>query len=149
MYWHISNASQTLYSESKIIVFIFQYSHFILSGGISLLSPVVYWTPADRGDSSSSVICFCLFILFIWFSWQEYGSGLPFPSPVDHILSELLTMTHLSWVTLHGMAHSFTELCKPLHESKAVIHEGEDTIGTRNIKDYLRILLPSLNNSIN
>ena len=43
---------------------------------------------------------------------QEYLSGLPFPSPVDHILSELSTMTHPSWVALHGMAHSFTELDK-------------------------------------
>ena len=50
------------------------------------------------------------------FSRQEYWSGLPFPSPVDHVLSELSTMTHLSWVVLHGMAHSFIEL------DKAVIH---------------------------
>ena len=48
------------------------------------------------------------------FSRQEYLSGLPFPSPVDHILSELSTMTHLSWVALPGMAHklSFIELDK-------------------------------------
>ena len=43
-------------------------------------------------------------------------SGLPFPSPVDHVLSELSTMTCLSWVALHGMAHSFIEL------DKAVVH---------------------------
>ena len=47
---------------------------------------------------------------------QEYWSGLPFPSPVDYILSELSTMTHLSWVALHDMAHSFIEL------DKAVVH---------------------------
>ena len=41
---------------------------------------------------------------------------LPFPSPVDHILSELSTMTCLSWVALQGMAHSSTEL------DKAVAH---------------------------
>ena len=29
------------------------------------------------------------------------------PSPVDHILSELSTMTRPSWVALHDMAHSF------------------------------------------
>ena len=29
-----------------------------------------------------------------------------------------------SWVTLHGKAHSFTELCKPLQHDKAVTHEG-------------------------
>ena len=45
-------------------------------------------------------------------SRQEYWSGLPFPSPVDHILSDLSTVTHLPWVALHGMAHSFVELDK-------------------------------------
>ena len=50
------------------------------------------------------------------FSQQEYWSGLPFPSPVDHILLELSTMTCPSWVALHGMAHSFIEL------DKAVVH---------------------------
>ena len=46
------------------------------------------------------------------FSWQEYCSGLPFPTPVDQVLSELFTMTRLSWVALDGMAHSFIELDK-------------------------------------
>ena len=36
--------------------------------------------------------------------------GLPFPSPVDHILSERSAMTCLSWVALHGVAYSFIEL---------------------------------------
>ena len=47
---------------------------------------------------------------------QEYRSGLPFPSPVDHILSDLSIMTRPSWVALNGMAHSFIEL------DKAVVH---------------------------
>ena len=34
------------------------------------------------------------------FSRQEYWSGLPFPCPVDHVLSELSTMTPLSWLAL-------------------------------------------------
>ena len=50
------------------------------------------------------------------FSKQEYWSGLPFPSPVDHVLSELSTMTCLSWMALHSMTHSFIEL------DKAVVH---------------------------
>ena len=50
-----------------------------------------------------------LFILFMGFSRQEYCSGLPFPSPVDHILSELSTMTRPSWVALNSMAHSFVK----------------------------------------
>ena len=60
---------------------------------------------------------FCLFILFMGFSRKKYRSGLPFHSPVDHILSELSTMTYLSWVALHGIAQSFIEL------DKAVVHE--------------------------
>ena len=75
-------------------------------------SPIAYWAPTDLGSSSFSVLSFCLFILFMGLSRQEYCSGLPFPSPVDHVLSELSTMTHPSWVALHGMAHSFIELDK-------------------------------------
>ena len=63
-----------------------------------------YWAPTDLGSSPFSVLSFCLFILFMGFSRQEYWSGLPFPSPVDHILSDLSTMTHLSWVAPHSMA---------------------------------------------
>ena len=33
---------------------------------------------------------------------------------MDHVLSELSTMTCPSWVALHGMAHSFIELDKAL-----------------------------------
>ena len=79
-------------------------------------SPVAYWAPTDLGNSSFRVISFCLFILFMGFSRQEYWSSFPFPSPLDHILSELSTMIHLSWVALHGLAHSFIEL------DKAVVH---------------------------
>ena len=73
-------------------------------------SPVTYWAPTDLGSSSFSVLSFCLFMLFIGFSRQEYWSGLPFPSPVDHILSDLSIMTRpLAWL-------SFIEL------DKAVAH---------------------------
>ena len=75
-------------------------------------SPVAYWAPTDLGSSSFSVLSFCLFILLMGFSRQEYWSGLPFPSPVDHVLSELPTMTRSSWVALYGMAHNFIELDK-------------------------------------
>ena len=55
---------------------------------------------------------------FSYCSWGSQGknTGLPFPPPVDHVLSELSTMTHLSWVALHSMAHNFIEL------DKAVVH---------------------------
>ena len=85
------------------VLFLLWLHLFIFSG---LISP-------DLGSSSFSVLSFCL---FMGFSRQEYWSSLSFPSPVDHILSELSTMTRPSWVTLHGMAHSFIEL------NKAVVH---------------------------
>ena len=81
-------------------------------------SPVVYWASTDLGSSSFSVLSFCLFILFMGFSMHEYWSGLPFPSAVDHILSELSTLTHpihysclenlmdrrTWWATVYGVA---------------------------------------------
>ena len=67
-------------------------------------SPVAYWAPTNLESTSFSVLSFCLFILFMGFSRQEYWSSLPFPSPVDHILSDLSTMTRPSWVALQGMA---------------------------------------------
>ena len=78
--------------------------------------PVAFWAPTDPRSISFSVISFLLFLLFMGFSRQAYWSGLPFPSPVDHVLSELPIMIHPSWVVLHGMAHTFIEL------AKAVVH---------------------------
>ena len=78
-------------------------------------SPAAYWAPTDLMSSSFSVLSFCLFILFM--SSQGWNwSVLAFPSPVDHVLSQLSTMTHLSWMALHNMVHSFIEL------DKAVVH---------------------------
>ena len=56
-----------------------------------------------RGEIIFSVISFCLFILFMGFSRQKYWSGLPFPSPMVHILSDLSTMITLSWLALHSI----------------------------------------------
>ena len=84
-------------------------SHFILSGAIFMLFPNsildTYWP----GGFIFQFISFCLFIMFMGFSRQEYWNGFPFPSPVDHVLSELSLLTHTSWVALHGMAHRFIE----------------------------------------
>ena len=71
---------------------------FILYGIISPLFSSSIWAHTDLGSSSFSVLTFCLFMLFMGFSRQEYWTGLPFP--VDHVLSEFSTMTHLSWVAL-------------------------------------------------
>ena len=53
---------------------------------------------------------------------------------MDHILSDLSTMTLLSWVALHGMAHSFIGLHKPLDHDKAVIRE-EGTSGGKKVEE--------------
>ena len=72
---------------------------------------VAYWAPTDLGSSSFSTLSVCLFILFMGFSGQEYWSGLPFPSPVHHFLSDLSTMTGPSWVAPRAWL-SFIELDK-------------------------------------
>ena len=46
-------------------------------------------------------------------SRQVHWCVLPFPPPVDHILSELSTMNKWSCVALRGMVHSFKELSSP------------------------------------
>ena len=98
------------------VLFLLWFRLFILSGIISPLFFISLFGTYDLGSSSFSVLSFCLSILFMGFSRQEYWSGLPFPSPVNHILSELSTMNHPSWVAPHSMAHSFIEL------DKAVVH---------------------------
>ena len=72
-------------------------------------SPVAYQTPSNLRRGWSGIISFCLFIPSIGFWQQEFWSGLPFLSLVDHVFSELFTMTCPSWVVLHGMAHSFID----------------------------------------
>ena len=78
-------------------------SFFLELSVIALCSfPVAYWISSYLEGSYSRIISFCLFILFMGFSWQEFWSGLPFPPPGDHVSSELCTVTHPSWVTLHA-----------------------------------------------
>ena len=108
------------------VFFLLLPSCFILSEAISscpLLFPSSILDTSDLGSSCFSVVYFCLFIQFMGISWKDYWSGLPFPLPVDHILSELSKMTCLSWLALHSIAHSFIELHKPLNQDKAMIYE--------------------------
>ena len=97
-------------------------------------SPVAYWVPTNLGSSPFSILSFCLFILFMGFSRQEYGSGLSFPSPVDHILPDLSTIpTRLGWP--HTSWLSFTEL------DRSVVH----VIGLTSFLWFLFVCLPSCN----
>ena len=73
-------------------------------------STVAYWAPTDLGVPISVSYHFAS-SLFMGFSRQEYRSGLPFPSPVDHFLSDLSTMTRPSWVAPWAWL-SFIELDK-------------------------------------
>ena len=97
--WVDSALSPPFYHQGTLLSFVFGY-----------IFNIVY-------------VIFYLLIQFMRFSQQVYRRALSFPPPVDHILSELSTMT--CWVTLHGMTHSFIEFCKPLCHNKAVILEGE------------------------
>ena len=66
--------------------------------------------------------------IFSYCSWDSCSKNtrvVLFPPPAGRNLSELSTMTPPSCMALHGMAHSFIELHKPLRHDKAVIHEGE------------------------
>ena len=62
-------------------------------------------------EELTPILSFCLFMLFMGFSRQEYWSGLPFPSPVDNNLSDLSIMMHLSWVARRAWI-GFIELDK-------------------------------------
>ena len=101
-------------------------TYFIHSGAMGsspLLFPSSLLDNFRPGDSSFGVISFWPIIQFLRFSQQVYWGGL-LPA-VNHVLSELSTMTCLSWVALHSMAHSFIELHKPLLHDRAVIYERE------------------------
>ena len=88
--------------------FCFGSGLFILSQVISSLFSSSIQAPTDPGNSSFSVLTFCLFILFMGSTRQEYWSGFPFPSPVDHILSELSPMTGQSGSGVEGQALIFS-----------------------------------------
>ena len=65
-----------------------------------------------------------------WFAIPSSSGG---PNE-DLIFSELFTMIHPSWVAPHSMAHSFTELHKPLCHDKPVIQHatGEEQRAINN-----------------
>ena len=110
-------------------------------------SPIAYWKPADLRSSCFSAISFCLFIPFMRFSRQEYLNGLPFLFPVDHILSELSTMTRPPWEALtawlivslsHGYLLRLWDVynqgtCLCISKLKATVLSGTNIITLRNI----------------
>ena len=116
----------------KWVSFPLRPSHSILSRTASSCPPLF---PSNKLDTfwPGGLIFQCHIFLHFHtvhgvFKAKEYWSNLLFSPPVDHILSEVLTMTHLFWVALHGMAHNSIELHKPLRLNKAVIHEAGKTV---------------------
>ena len=75
-------------------------------------SQLCIWTASNLGAHHLGV-SFCLFILSTRFSQQESWHGLLFPPPRDHILSELFTMTHPSWVALCRMVTASLSYISP------------------------------------
>ena len=74
-------------------------------------SPVAYWALIKLGIPLSVSYHFAFFILFMGFSRQEYCSGLPFPSQVDHILLALSIRPVQVWWPLTAWPN-FIELDK-------------------------------------
>ena len=117
-YWSLLNRTLLYHQSYPQLGVVFSLALSLHSlWSYSPLFPVAYLAPIDLGSSSFSVLTFRLFILFMRFSGQGYWSGLPVPSPVDRIFSELSSITHPSCVVLQSMAHSFIELDKA-----AVVH---------------------------
>ena len=76
------------------------------------------------------------FIQFMEFSWQTYCSGLPFPPPEAHILSELSTMTPLSWVALHAWLIASLSYASPFATTRQWSVKGihESPLNSKEIK---------------
>ena len=93
-------------------------------------SPVAHWTLSNLGQGGGGgggahlpvsylIASFTIHRVLVAriLEWVaiSFSSG-------PHFLSELFTMTCMSWVAPQGKSHSFTELRKALHHDKAVSH---------------------------
>ena len=67
-------------------------------------SPVAYWAPTNLGSSSFSVLSFCLFILFMGFSRQQYWreGAIPFSSGPHFVRTLHHNPSILGGPTWHG-----------------------------------------------
>ena len=90
------------------IELVIPYSHLILCRPLLLLPPIL---PSIRVFSNESTlrVRWPKYWSFSFSVSPSKESGLPFPSPVDLILSDLSTMTRPSWVAPHAWL-SFIEL---------------------------------------
>ena len=99
-------------------------------------SPVAYLAPTVLGSSSFSFLSFCLLILFMGFSRQEYWSGLPFPSPADHTLS----------VFISTPKKGNPKECSNYHTFELISHASKVTLKIlqARLKQYVNCELPEV-----
>ena len=86
------------------MLFLLWLHSFILPGVISPLISRGILGMLWPGEFIFQCPIFLPFHIVHGFSRQEYWNGLPFPSPVVHILSDLSTTTWTFWVATHRMA---------------------------------------------
>ena len=120
----------------NIASFLLWPSHFILFGAIHncpLLFPSsildTFWPGVGGGHLLVSYL--------LAFSYCPWGSPGKNTGVSCHFLLQWTAFCHNcslwpSWLELHGMVHSFTELHKPLCHNKAVMHEGVLLLGQLN-----------------
>ena len=106
----LSTASDLLPSpvtSTTGVLFLLRLCLFILHG---VFSPLISHSILDTYQPGEFIFQCPIFLPF----YAAHGilkarilKWFAFPSPVDHVLSELSIMTCPSWVALHGMAHSF------------------------------------------
>ena len=131
---------QYCYVQRRTLSFTTRHTHncasFLLGPASSFLlgrflrsSPVAFWAPTALGVHLSVTYLFA-------FSYCSWGSPGRDTRMICHPLLQWTMFYQNSplwlWVTLHGMAHSYTELCKPLCLNKAMIHdESAENIKSR------------------
>ena len=103
-------------------------------------STEAYWTPFNlRGQYlSSGIISSCLFILLTEFLVARILKWVAISSSSGPRFVRTLRYDPFVLVALHGMAHIFIELCKPLYHNKAVVHEGDAKEYWRNKERILK-----------
>ena len=112
---HQDFASITSHIHNWVLFLLWLYP-FILSGVISPLTSSSILGTYRPGEFIFQCPIFLPFLTVHEVLKAEILKWFAIHSTADHILSELSTMTHPSWMVLHSMAHGFIEL------DKAVVH---------------------------
>ena len=85
-----------------------------------------------------------IYFAFSYCSWGSQGKNTEagqFSSPVDHVLSELSTMSHQYWVALHGMAHNFISITSKFQIWRKILRINGFREDLWGLKSYLLFLI--------